>query len=161
MGEHIQIRTKAPYRAAMMELQPGLYVVGELRADAMDFGASSAAVTREIFKAVDKGLDTVFPKRKAKKAQANAEAQRVSDAQRREQELRTREARLRDTEERLRQLEAKQRRTRPARRRPKLKREAARWLVDELDLDEGLAGDDQDEPYSLRRAMWELHKDDE
>ena len=159
MGEHIQIRTKAPYRAAMMELQPGLYVVGELRADAMDFGASSAAVTREIFKAVDKGLDTVFPKRKAKKAQASAEAQRIRDARQQEQELRTREARLRDAETRLCQLEAKQRQ--PKRRRPSLKREAARWLVNNSDWDEDLLGADTDEPYSLRRAMWELHQDDE
>jgi len=158
LGEHVEIRTQAPYRAAVMELQPGLYVVGELKADALDFGASTKAVTREILRAVDKGLDTVFPKRRAKKARANAEVRQIRDSDRRERELRQREAKLRETEDKLRRLEAKKRRT-------ALKREAAPWLVDDDDWDSYLAGDGDspklEEPNTLAYIMWKLNQYEE
>jgi len=169
MGDNIEIRTKAPYRAALMEIQPGLYVVGELRVDALDFGASTRAVTREILHAVDKGLDAVFPKRKAKKARASAEARQIRDSERRERELRQREAKLRETEERLRQLETlqtqqtQQRHALPPPRRAAIKREAARWLVEDDMWDQGLAGETvrYEEPNTLEYLMWRLHQDDE
>lgn len=161
MGDNIEIRTKAPYRAALMEIQPGLYVVGELRVDALDFGASTRAVTREILHAVDKGLDTVFPKRKAKKARASAEARQIRNSEQRERELRQREAKLRETEARLRQIETQQRRALPAPRRAAIKKEAAPWLVEDDDWDGGLAGETVparpvrlEEPNTLEYLMW-------
>ena len=175
LGDHIEIRAKTPVRAAFMELQPGLYVVGELRVDALEIGATAAVVTKEILHAVDKGLDKVLPSRKAKKAPSSStDRHRTSDLDRRERDLRRRERDLHQREQALQRAQASlmsqlqvqaQTPARPAlpapRRRPPIQREAAPWVVDDDQPQGEVSGDTAparpvklEEPNTLEYLMW-------
>ena len=171
LGEHIEVRAKAPYRAASLEVKPGLFVVGELRSDALDFGATPVDVTKTLLKAASKGVDALSSKAKshadkkaAKKAKDKDLTRREASLMQREVALRIREAKVQRAQRRLRQWRAAMLTTGSG--STPLKREAVPWMGDEDLLgDDVLLGDDallgDDEPYSLQRVMWELHKDDE
>ncbi len=166
LGDHIEIRAKAPYRAASLEVKPGLFVVGELRADALEFGAGALDVTKSLLKAASKGVDELSKtkgkagaSKKTSSKSSSAYTKRLAALQQRELALQIREAKVQRAEQRLRRCYAMAMESGSG--GAPLKREAVPWMGDE-DLGDGevLLGD-YEEPYSLKRIMWELHKDDE
>ena len=158
LGDNIEIRAKAPYRAASLEVKPGLFVVGELRSDALEFGAGALDVTKSLLKAASKGVDAISSskskgrKKKSSKS-SSAYTRKLAALQQRELALQIREAKVQRAEQRLHRCYAMAMDSGSG--GVPLKRDAVRWMGDE-----DVAGD-YEEPYSLQRIMWELHKDDE
>ena len=74
LGEHLQIRARRGHRAAWLELQPGLYLVAELREEGLrdELGRSVTPrqVTSELLRVTDYALDQIFPKRRQQQARA-------------------------------------------------------------------------------------------
>ncbi|MCK6529707.1 hypothetical protein L6R50_19850 [Myxococcota bacterium] len=56
VGEHVQVRAKAGYRAAVLELRPGLYLVGEVPADAVAAGAPTERLAQAMLKGATASL---------------------------------------------------------------------------------------------------------
>ncbi|MCK6530999.1 hypothetical protein L6R50_26715 [Myxococcota bacterium] len=56
VGEHVQVRAKAGYRAAVLELRPGLYLVGDVPADAVAAGAPTDRLAQAMMKGATASL---------------------------------------------------------------------------------------------------------
>ncbi len=167
LGENIEVRAKAPYRAASMEVRPGLYVVGELRGDDLDFGAG-LNLSKHLLSAAKSGVKALESKSGKSKKRRSKYTRRLAVLQQREQAMVIREHRLRQREERLERFEQWLRRVLPSgsaeSSRSPFQRKAAPWMGAEGEFDEDLAGIadiGDDEPYSLARLMAEWHADDE
>ena len=166
LGDNIEIRAKAPYRAASLEVKPGLFVVGELRSDALEFGAGALDVTKSLLKAASKGVDAISSKSKgskktSSKSSSSSYKRRLAALQQRELALQVREARVQQAEERIKRFCASLLSSSSV--GAPLKREAVRWMVDE-----DLLGEDTttlpvklEEPNTLEYLMWKLHQYDE
>ncbi len=172
LGENIEIRAKAPYRAASLEVKPGLFVVGELRSDALEFGAGALDVTKSLLQAASKGVDALSSatskgrKTSSSRSSSNAYQRKLAALKQREMALQIREARVQQAEQRLARCYAAA--MEPGSGGVPLKREAVRWMGDGDLLGEDLAGDGgstvpvrYEEPYSLEYLLWQLNKDDE
>ena len=167
LGENIEVRAKAPYRAASMEIRPGLYVVGELQGEALDFGAG-LDLSKHLLNAASSGVKAIASKGKKRSKRTKLLAQRLIVLQQREQALVAREKSLRQREARMGRFEQWLKRVLPSGAgesspSPFHRRQAA-WLGAEGEFDEGLAGIadlGEDEPYNLARIMAEWHADDE
>ena len=168
LGDNIEIRAKAPYRAASLEVKPGLFVVGELRSDALEFGAGALDVTKSLLKAASKGVDEISKAKKGKgsekrssKSGSSAYKRKLAALQQRELSLQIREAKVQRAEDRLRQCYAAAMGSGDG---TPLKRDAVRWMGDE-DWAEDLAGDDStpklEEPNTLEYLMWKFNQYEE
>ncbi len=167
LGDNIEIRAKAPYRAASLEVKPGLFVVGELRSDALEFGAGALDVTKSLLKAASKGVDAISSKSKgskkrSSKSNSSAYKRQLASLQQRELALQIREARVQRAEERLRQCYAAAMGS--GGDGTPLKRDAVRWMGDE-DWAGDLAGEGDaprlEEPNTLEYLMWKFNQYEE
>ena len=162
LGENIEVRAKAPYRAASMEIRPGLYVVGELQGEALDFGAS-LNLSKHLFNAAKSGVKALESKSDKSKKRKGRHARRLAYLQQREQAMAIREHRLREREATMKRFEEWLKRVLPSgageSSRSPFRRRATPWMGDE-DL-AGIADISDDEPYNLARIMAQWHEDDE
>ena len=162
LGDNIEVRAKAPYRAASMEIRPGLYVVGELRGEALDFGAG-LDLSKQLLNAASSGVKAIASKGKKRRKRTKLLAQRLILLQQREQALVAREQSLRQREARMGRFEEWLKRVLPSgageSARSPFRSRATPWMGDE-DL-AGVADIGEDEPYNLARIMAEWHEDDE
>ena len=162
LGENIEVRAKAPYRAASMEIRPGLYVVGELQGEALDFGAS-LNLSKHLFNAAKSGVKALESKSDKSKKRKGRHARRLAYLQQREQAMAIREHRLREREATMKRFEEWLKRVLPSgsdeSSRSPFRRRATPWMGDE-DL-AGIAEVSEDEPYNLARLMAQWHEDDE
>ena len=157
LGDNIEIRAKAPYRAASMEIRPGLYVVGELQGGDLDFGAG-VDLSKHLVNAASAGIKAISSKSKKRKKRRNAYVQRLILLQQREQALVARAQKLQRREQRLQRFEEWLKRVLPTGAGdPSLApsdRKVVPWMAGVDDI-----GDD--EPYNLARLMAQWHEDDE
>jgi len=162
LGENIELRAKAPYRAASMEIRPGLYVVGELRGDDLDFGAS-LNLSKHLLSAAKTGVKALESKSGKSKKRKGRHARRMAVLRQREQAMAIREHRLREREATMERFEQWLKRVLPSgsgeSSRSPFQRRATPWMGDE-DL-AGIAEVGEDEPYDLARLMAQWHEDDE
>lgn len=162
LGENIELRAKAPYRAASMEIRPGLYVVGELRGDDLDFGAS-LNLSKHLLSAAKTGVKALESKSGKSKKRKGRHARRIAVLRQREQAMAIREHRLREREATMERFEQWLKRVLPSgsgeSSRSPFQRRATPWMGDE-DL-AGIAEVGEDEPYDLARLMAQWHEDDE
>ena len=162
LGDNIEVRAKAPYRAASMEIRPGLYVVGELQGNALDFG-EGLDLSKHLLNAASTGVKAIASKGKKRRKRSKMLAQRLIVLQQREQALVAREQSLRQREARMGRFEQWLKRVLPSgagESSPSpFQRRAAPWMGDE-DL-AGIADIGDDEPYILARIMAQWHEDDE
>jgi len=158
LGDNIEIRAKAPVRAASMEIRPGLYVVGEIQGESLDFGAG-LNLSKHLVNAANAGIKAMTDKSKKRKKRRSAYLRRLMLLQQREQELVARTQKLQRREERLKRFEEWLRRVLPASTggpsRSPFERKAAPWMAGIDDIG------DNEEPYSLERLMAQWHADDE
>jgi len=162
LGENIELRAKAPYRAASMEIRPGLYVVGELRSDDLDFGAS-LNLSKHLLSAAKTGVKALESKSGKSKKRKGRHSRRMAVLRQREQAMAIREHRLREREATMERFEQWLKRVLPSgsgeSSRSPFQRRATPWMGDE-DL-AGIAEVGEDEPYDLARLMAQWHEDDE
>ena len=167
LGDNIEIRAKAPYRAASLEVKPGLFVVGELRSDALEFGAGALDVTKSLLKAASKGVDEISKatgkssKKRSSKSSSSAYKRKLASLQQRELALQVREARVQQAEERIKHFCASLLSSSSV--GAPLKREAVRWMGDEdlLGADTTTLPVKLEEPNTLEYLMWKMHQYDE
>jgi hypothetical protein len=145
-----------------MEIRPGLYVVGELQGEALDFGAS-LNLSKHLLTAAKSGVKALESKSGKSKKRKGRYARRLAFLQQREQAMAIREHRLREREATMKRFEEWLKRVLPEgsgeSARSPFRRKATPWMGDE-DL-ASVAGIGDDEPYDLARIMALWHEDDE
>ena len=166
LGDNIEIRAKAPYRAASLEVKPGLFVVGELRADALEFGAGALDVTKSLLKAASKGVESLSKDSSAKKktsssSRGKALSRREAAVLQREQAVQLREAKVQRAEERIKRCYASLLASDSV--GAPLKAEAVPWIGDEdlLGAETEARPVKLEEPDTLAYRMWKFHQYDE
>lgn len=93
----LQVRAQLGYRALSLEIRPGLWIVAEIRdGGPSQFGAATDAkeVVTQVLRVTDKTMDTIFPRRVARRQQDAEAAQQRRELERMQQQQQQQRAAL-------------------------------------------------------------------